>query len=331
MVKRAGVWPFGEEWLFQGLLETYIPLLDLLERLHDGGISRALTIGVTPVLIEQLQGPELLERLDRYLESRTALLDSDIERFVGPEETIRRALAISDRSDLLQKKARWRDVVGVLRRFYESGEIEILPSAAMHAFLPLLAQDVSIDAQLAGGLAISARAFGFEPRGVWLPECAYRPRLIPILEAHRLEYFFTDARAVHKSGGADVLHPCHLPANRVSFFARNELASGQVGDSDLGYPGDGWYRKYHKQDERSGVRYWRVTGRQTALSDKLLYEPIHARERAHEHARHFAERIAVELAGSVGESPPMQYSRSMRSCSGIGGPRVSSGSKRCWA
>ncbi len=307
-VKRAGSWPFGEEWLFQAMLETYIPLLDLLERLHAAGIGGALTIGVTPVLIEQLQDSELVAGFDRYLETRLELLDRDIARFTGTAQAIQRELAIADRTDLLQKKVRWhncysRDVIGILRRFQESGEIEILTSAATHAFLPLLAQDASIDAQLESGLAISGRAFGFQPRGVWLPECAYHPRLKTFLEAHRFEYFFTDARAVRKSGGTDVLHPYRLTGSAVSFFARDELASGQVWDNDLGYPGDGWYREYHKQDEHSGVRYWRVTDRQTPLHDKQLYEPLRARERALEHAGYFAERITEELTGATDTTP----------------------------
>lgn len=308
-VKRAGAWPFGEEWLFQAILETYIPLLDLLERLHAAGISHALTIGVTPVLIEQLQDLELLAGFDAYIETRARLLDGDIIRFASSQETILRELALADRDDLLAKKTRWhgaysRDIIGVLRHFCESGEIEILTSAATHAFLPLLAEDTSIDAQLAAGLAVSSRAFGFEPRGVWLPECAYHPRLIPILETHRLEYFFADARAVGKSGGTDLFHPYHLPASPVCFFGRDELAVGAVWDNDLGYPGDGWYREYHKQDERSGVRYWRVTDRQTALHDKQIYQPVRARERALEHARHFAERIVRELSAASGATPP---------------------------
>ena len=53
-IKKAGVWPFGEEWLLEGMLETYLPLLDALEQLKDEKIPYKIVIGITPILAEQL-------------------------------------------------------------------------------------------------------------------------------------------------------------------------------------------------------------------------------------------------------------------------------------
>ena len=53
---------------------------------------------------------------------------------------------------------------------------EIITCAATHGYLPLLSRDESIHLQLAAAVATHTRHFGRAPRGIWLPECAYRPR-----------------------------------------------------------------------------------------------------------------------------------------------------------
>ena len=63
-----------------------------------------------------------------------------------------------------------------MRALESAGLIETITSAATHGFLPLLARDESIRLQLAVGRAEHRRLFGREPAGIWLPECAYRPR-----------------------------------------------------------------------------------------------------------------------------------------------------------
>ena len=68
------------------------------------------------------------------------------------------------------------DIVSAFRSLEESGRIETITSAATHGFLPLLARDESIRLQLAVGRAEHRRLFGRLPQGIWVPECAYRPR-----------------------------------------------------------------------------------------------------------------------------------------------------------
>ena len=53
-VEGFGTWPFGEEWLFEAAASTYVPLLEQCERWATEGTSDVLTIGVTPVLADQL-------------------------------------------------------------------------------------------------------------------------------------------------------------------------------------------------------------------------------------------------------------------------------------
>src|SRR2546423_13512409 len=57
-VEGFGTSPFGEEWLFDAVARSYLPLL---ERVRD------LTLTVTPVLADQLEASAVVERMKRFL------------------------------------------------------------------------------------------------------------------------------------------------------------------------------------------------------------------------------------------------------------------------
>jgi 1,4-alpha-glucan branching enzyme len=50
-VEGYGTWPFGEEWLWEAMATTYVPLLDVLAAAPE------LTLSLTPVLVDQLAAP----------------------------------------------------------------------------------------------------------------------------------------------------------------------------------------------------------------------------------------------------------------------------------
>ena len=76
------------------------------------------------------------------------------------------------RWELHRSAATFRHVRGAQR----GGHIEIITCAATHGYLPLLSRDESIHMQLRTAVETHRRHFGVAPRGIWLPECAYRPR-----------------------------------------------------------------------------------------------------------------------------------------------------------
>ena len=49
-----GSWPHGEDWLYEAAAETYLPLLSIIDRCVFLNCNPKLTIGLTPVLLEQL-------------------------------------------------------------------------------------------------------------------------------------------------------------------------------------------------------------------------------------------------------------------------------------
>ena len=57
-VEGFGTYPFGEEWLFDAVIRSYVPVLEVAER---------LTMTVTPVLADQLEAAGVAERLREFL------------------------------------------------------------------------------------------------------------------------------------------------------------------------------------------------------------------------------------------------------------------------
>jgi len=225
------------------------------------------------------------------------------------------------------------DIVGAFADLARTGQVEILTSAATHGYLPLL-DDRSVAAQLALGRSATERLTGLAPTGIWLPECAYRPGLERVLEAQGFTHFFTDADLflgrdvtptprrfgtswpIRSGGGiapqerlpadqldaagtaptaADLLRPYLVADSSVAAIARHPALSGQVWSAATGYPGDPAYREFHRKDDRSGLRYWRVTAPTVELGAKAPYRVAEAAARVRSHAAHFAAGVRRTL------------------------------------
>src|ERR1700679_2504876 len=69
-----------ENWLFEAITETYIPLIQMLEHLQDDGIPASLTLSMSPPLCSMLLDPLLQERYLRHLDSLIVLAENEIHR-----------------------------------------------------------------------------------------------------------------------------------------------------------------------------------------------------------------------------------------------------------
>jgi 1,4-alpha-glucan branching enzyme len=196
--RMAGRWPHGEEWLHEAASASYVPLLLALRRLAADGIPYRLTLGMTPVLCEQLADGRVLQQLDEYIEERADRARTDIARFDRDGDYDRAWLARFQLSRFEDLLARFRSelggqIIAPLKELQESGHIEIAAGAATHGYLPLLARQSSVKAQIAVGVQTYAHRFGVDPRSFWLPECAYRPSFYAEGSSERLpgfeEYF----------------------------------------------------------------------------------------------------------------------------------------------
>src|SRR5688500_11354045 len=178
--RGAGKWPHGEENLHEVMAETYIPLLEALTDLHEAGIPARITLGITPVLAEQLADPLIIKNFETYVEGEIKAATEEVARFEKSEEQHFLYLAhyyLDYYTHVLQTfRGRFeRDIIGGFRRLQDAGVVEILTSAATHPYLPLMSRDSTIHAHLAIGKKATERHFGKAPNAIWLPECAYRP------------------------------------------------------------------------------------------------------------------------------------------------------------
>jgi 1,4-alpha-glucan branching enzyme len=220
MVVNHGRWPHGSDWLNEATFECYLPLLDVAHRLVGEGLSPRWTINLSPVLTEQLASPEFQKELSFYYENvRRACVESR-EHFKGAGQEPIVALTyfweeFYERMWELHRRI-GGDIPGTFADLQRGGHLEIITCAATHGYLPLLSRDESIHLQLRTAVETHKRHFGQAPRGIWLPECAYRPRyewtaptgpergrdrrLRPgveeLLAAHGLEYFVADSHLV---------------------------------------------------------------------------------------------------------------------------------------
>ncbi len=297
-----------EDWLYEAMLETYIPLLQAYENLVNDGIEFNVTMTVTPPLCEMLSDPLLVSRFDRCLANLEKLAQCELARTRGADEEHCARFYAEWIGRARETFERWdRNLVRGFRHFQDAGVLEVITCSATHCILPLCVTEESARAQLRIAVRNYERHFGCRPRGIWLGECAYTEGLEELLAEVGLRYFFMDTHGVlfaePRPRYANYA-PVYCP-NGVAAFARDIESSKQVWSAEIGYPGDSDYREFyrdigfdadeeyirpflHKDGRRRnlGLKYYRITG-DVALDQKQVYNPEVARERSAEHAGNF--------------------------------------------
>jgi 1,4-alpha-glucan branching enzyme len=236
-VEGFGTWPFGEEWLWEAIAGSYLPLLDLLDE------GAPLTLSLTPVLCDQLEALGVGERFEAFVgEVRRHTHAQDIAGLLeGGHETLARELERS-----------WGEYEHVLQRFRERGG-DLLgalgrharwTSSATHAVLPLLATDAGVRAQVQTGVDAHRARFGEHwAGGFWLPECAHAPYLEPLLEEAGVRATCVELTNRHGLGAREHLRP-YVSESGVVLVPIDRATIAKVW-SDEGYPAHGSYRDYH--------------------------------------------------------------------------------------
>ncbi len=272
-VEGFGTYPFGEEWLFDAVIRSYLPVLEVAEK---------LTMTVTPVLADQLEDTGAAERLRRFLvEWRIGAAEADIEQVPaecrdaceGELERYRHALELLD--------AAGGDPLRPFRDAHAEGRVALAASAATHAVLPLLATRAGQRLQVDTGIRSHRRRFGWDG-GFWLPECAYAPGLERRLEEHGVRWFCVDQSAHEEP--LDALAPVATAAGPVALPIDWE-AIGWLWALD-GYPSDPAHAQFAGKSLR-GVRIWRVGGG--------AYDPAAAEAAAKRQADEFLAAAAARL------------------------------------
>ncbi|MCB2210506.1 DUF1957 domain-containing protein [bacterium] len=215
-VLTHGTWPHGSVWLNEAAAETYIPLWRVFSEFKNQGKKAAITIGISPVLAEQLADPTFVGEFNGYLDSRILTAKEDLNSFKAAGDENKATVAQMWVDWYSEVKADFNgplksDILSGFRELLDAGTIEIITCGATHGYLPLLGTDEAVNAQIAMAVKSHERHFGRKPKGIWLPECAYRPAyhwsspvdpddsgfdrkgVEELVQKHGLRYFIVDS------------------------------------------------------------------------------------------------------------------------------------------
>jgi 1,4-alpha-glucan branching enzyme len=295
-----------ERWLFEAVAECYLPLLEVMEGWRRDRLPVRLTLSLSPTLASMLRDPLLQERCGQHLQGLVELAEKEMVRTRAEPHT--QALAGFYRERFTALQARYEsydgDLVSAFGRLQVAGLLDIIPTAATHALLPvLLEHPPALRAQVKIACAHHRACFGREPHGFWLPECAYAPGVESILREENLRWFVVETAGLLNANPRPkyaVFAPIFTPAG-VAAFGRDPASARQVWSRSDGYPGDPRYRDFYRDigfdldadylkphlppaggRTFTGLKYHRITG---PGPDKQLYD------------RHEAVAVAVAQAG----------------------------------
>ncbi|MGI6643880.1 MAG: glycoside hydrolase family 57 protein [Bacillota bacterium] len=318
-----------ERWLFQAITECYIPLLNGFYSLLEENVKFRLAVSLSPPLLEMLADPLLQAKYKTHLENLLELSEKEVKRTSYDSRVQLLARMYRDRfhellSDYTDKYK--QDLIEPWRVLETEGRVELMATAATHGYLPLLLHNEAVVAQIKAGVAAFRKHFHHEPKGFWLPECAYAPEIEEPLKNENLAYFVTETHGLLFATPRPRFgyHAPIVTPNGLLAFARDPDCSKQVWSAQEGYPGDGVYREYYRDigyelpedylgnalpgrtRVPTGIKYYRVTDRRS--DHKQIYEPGQALARAWEHAGNFVfwrNKEAGHWSGVLGRNPIM--------------------------
>ena len=131
-VVHHGRWPHGEEWLHEAVAETWLPLLDALDEVHERGARAPITVGLTPVLLEQLRHARFQDRFVPWLDARIERAQRDEDEFAGWGDAQLAGVARLWQERMAHLKKRFveldGDIASAFGRLWSEGRIEVMGS-----------------------------------------------------------------------------------------------------------------------------------------------------------------------------------------------------------
>src|SRR5687767_9446747 len=189
-----------EDWLYEAITEVYLPMIFIFQTLHETGMKPRLAMNVSPPLCEMLADKLLQERYTRHLENLLELANREVERTRNEAhefyDVARMYVESLGASLNLWNNKYSRNLINAFRQLQDEGVLEIITCGATHGFLPLISTPEAKRAQIEIAVANYWKHFGRQPRGIWLPECAYEHGIENLLRDAGIEYFIGDSHAI---------------------------------------------------------------------------------------------------------------------------------------
>ena len=317
-----------ENWLFEAITDTYVPLINEFDSLINDNVDFKLTLSLSPTLINMFRDELLMSRYMSHLENLITLAGLEVERTASDEKNNILAQMYLDRFKntkyVLSEKYNG-DLLIAFKKFKDLGKLEIITCCATHGYLPMMdLYKPAIRAQVKVAVDTYKEVFGDRPLGIWLPECAYQPGHDEILAEFGIKYFFVETHGV-LFGSPRPKYGIHSPyvcSSGVAVFGRDMESSKAVWSSKEGYPGDHSYREYYRDigfdldyeyvkpyingcgtRVNTGIKYYKITGEN---DEKELYDRRSAMDQAAFHAGNFMfnrEKQVEHLSGTMDRAP----------------------------
>ena len=318
-----------EEWLFEAISETYIPLLLNFKKLEEENVNFRITMTMTPPLLSMLDNKLLQKRYIKYLKKHIELCKKEVVRTANDKNLNKLSYYYLDRysNDLYVFKDLYDcNLIEAFKYFQDKGFLEIITCGATHGYFPILyINEKTVKAQIGVGVQTYEKYFGKKPRGIWLPECGYVPEADKYLKEFGIEYIITESHGILYADPTPIygtFAPIVSPEGIIA-FGRDIESSKQVWSSICGYPGDFNYREFYRDigydadyeyikpyiakngvRVNTGIKYHRITGK-TDFKD--YYNVGWAMDSAEKQAGHFLDsRInQINELSSFMDTPPI--------------------------
>ncbi len=318
-----------EEWLFEAISETYIPLLMNFQKLEEEKVDFRITMTLTPPLLSMLDNKLLQKRYIKYLKTHIELCQKEVKRTSYDSRLNELSKYYLDRysNDLhIFKDVFNCNLIQAFKHFQDVGVLEIITCGATHGYFPILyVNENTIRAQIAVGVKTYKKYFGKPPRGIWLPECGYVHEADKYLKEFGIEYIITESHGILYADPTPIygtFAPIVSPEGIIA-FGRDIESSKQVWSSVCGYPGDFNYREFYRDigyeadydyikpyiakngvRVNTGIKYYRITSK----SDfKDYYNLQWAKDSAEKQAGHFFDSRVNQIneLSEVMDTPPL--------------------------
>ena len=318
-----------EEWLFEAISETYIPLLLNFKKLEEEKVDFRITMTMTPPLLNMLDNKLLQERYIKYLKKHIELCEKEVKRTTYDARLNSLSHYYLDRytSDLYIFKDVYNcNIITGFKHFQDIGVLEIITCGATHGYFPILyVNEKTVRAQIAVGVQTYKKFFGKNPRGIWLPECGYVPEADKYLKEFGIEYAIVETHGILYAEPTPI-YGTYAPIvshGGLIAFGRDLESSRQVWSSINGYPGDYNYREFYRDigydcdyeyikpyiacngaRVNTGIKYYRITGKDCP---KDYYDLQWAKDSAEKQAGHFMDcrTKQIEHLSSYMDVPPI--------------------------
>ena len=301
-----------EDWLFQAIVECYIPLLQVIESSQkENPNNTKLTISLSPTLLSLLENKQIQETFPSWVKTRKDFLNELPEKEKKASEFLMR--------NINDKYLYWKSCSGnLIERFNilkNSGNLDILTCAATHGYLPILRENPeTVKGQINTAIRFHEKFFGTKPLGIWLPECAYYENLDEILFNSGIRYAVLDGHGILNASPRP-RYGVYAPIcskKGVAFFGRDSESTLPVWSARDGYPGNSVYREFHKdlgwelpvsQLQKKGIpsvrplglKYFKITNNDVSLGSKEFYLENEANKKVEEHADNYLLERSKQL------------------------------------